>query len=186
MRQIQRVHVQQGAAVSPEHDRVRLCAWRRSSRTGPRSRRRDVLVPFSIRSTPLSSLTRLSLANRAVIALATLITIGAGLWATVSLKQELIPSMDIPVAGVVTVVPGAGPAAVERDVTDPLERSVTYVAGVVGTTSSSASGFSVVTVELDYGTDMTQASQELQQAVRSEEHTSELQSRGHLVCRLLL
>lgn len=113
----------------------------------------------------MSSLTRLSLANRAVIALATLITIGAGLWATVSLKQELIPSMDIPVAGVVTVVPGAGPEAVERDVTDPLERSVTSVEGVVGTTSSSASGFSVVTVELDYGTDMTQASQELQQAI---------------------
>src|SRR5690625_1204440 len=99
MRQIQRVHVQQGAAVSPEHDRVRLCAWRRSSRTSPRSRRRDALVPFLIRNTPLPSLTRLSLANSAVIALATLITIGAGIWATASLKQELIPSQDITVAG---------------------------------------------------------------------------------------
>lgn len=68
-------------------------------------------------------------------------------------------------AGVVTVVPGAGPEAIERDVTDPLERSVESVAGVTGTTSSSASGFSAVTVELEYGTDMTQASQELQQAV---------------------
>src|SRR5207253_8247201 len=31
-----------------------------------------------------------------------------------------------------------------------------------------------------------QAGQYLQQVLRSEEHTSELQSRGHLVCRLLL
>src|SRR5690625_3748598 len=73
--------------------------------------------------------------------------------------------MNIPMAGVVTVVPGAGPEAIERDVTDPLERSVESVEGVTGTTSSSASGFSAVTVELEYGTDMTQASQELQQAV---------------------
>src|SRR5690625_624328 len=148
--------------------------------------------------------------------------------------------MNIPMAGVVTVVPGAGPEAIERDVTDPLERSVESVEGVTRTTSSSATGFSAVTVELEYGTDMTEASQELQQAVnrvtaslpndaepdlnlgsiddmpvvqlaaagsengsdllttlndeiipalegiRSEEHTSELQSRGHLVCRLLL
>lgn len=113
----------------------------------------------------MSSLTRISLANRAVIALATLITIGAGLWATVSLKQELIPSMDIPMAGVVTVAPGAGPESVERDVTDPIERAVDSVEGVNRTTSNSGSGFSVVTVELDYGTDMTQASQELQQAI---------------------
>src|SRR5690625_1077889 len=73
--------------------------------------------------------------------------------------------MNIPMAGVVTVVPGAGPEAIERDVTDPLERSVESVEGVTGTTSSSASGFSAVTVELEYGTDMTEASQELQQAV---------------------
>src|SRR5690625_5675278 len=33
---------------------------------------------------------------------------------------------------------------------------------------------------------ITQVKDDLQKQVRSEEHTSELQSRGHLVCRLLL
>src|SRR5207253_9950433 len=32
--------------------------------------------------------------------------------------------------------------------------------------------------------EVAQAQSELQEALRSEEHTSELQSRGHLVCRL--
>src|SRR5690625_6701839 len=37
--------------------------------------------------------------------------------------------------------------------------------------------------EITWGFDLSRADDELQ---RSEEHTSELQSRGHLVCRLLL
>src|SRR5690625_6459332 len=36
------------------------------------------------------------------------------------------------------------------------------------------------------GVDLNTASAPLLERVRSEEHTSELQSRGHLVCRLLL
>src|SRR5690625_6495327 len=33
---------------------------------------------------------------------------------------------------------------------------------------------------------LSEATGDLKEAIRSEEHTSELQSRGHLVCRLLL
>src|SRR5207253_11502938 len=42
----------------------------------------------------------------------------------------------------------------------------------------------VDTAELDEAADAY--AQQVSEAVRSEEHTSELQSRGHLVCRLLL
>ena len=41
----------------------------------------------------MSLLTRLSLANRMVIALMTLLVVGVGLFATTSLKQEMIPSL---------------------------------------------------------------------------------------------
>src|SRR5690625_5946418 len=50
-------------------------------------------------------------------------------------------------------------------------------------------GWSVVPLEITTGTDLT-APRPItvggQTVERSEEHTSELQSRGHLVCRLLL
>src|SRR5437660_962926 len=42
------------------------------------------------------------------------------------------------------------------------------------------------TVVTKAASEVTQSSATLNASVRSEEHTSELQSRGHLVCRLLL
>lgn len=119
----------------------------------------------------MSRLTRLSLANRAVVTLATLITVVGGFWATMALKQELIPSMDIPMAGIITEAPGSNPEAVERDITTPLERAADGVADVTSTTSDSATGFSVVTVEFEYGTDMSTAQQDLQQAVTRVQNT---------------
>src|SRR5207253_4115200 len=41
-------------------------------------------------------------------------------------------------------------------------------------------------IKLHYDHDFAGAESEFRRAIRSEEHTSELQSRGHLVCRLLL
>src|SRR3712207_8560553 len=56
--------------------------------------------------------------------------------------------------------------------------------GIVGTTANSSTNVSTVSVEFEYGTEIARAEQRVQ--LRSEEHTSELQSRQYLVCRLLL
>ena len=64
-------------------------------------------------------LTRFSLRNRALIALVTVFIMLGGLVALGAMKRELIPSIQIPVAGVVTVVPGAGAGVVEDQVTAP-------------------------------------------------------------------
>ncbi|WP_324654110.1 efflux RND transporter permease subunit [Georgenia sp. H159] len=110
-------------------------------------------------------LARLSLANRAIVALLTAMIIVAGVFSATSLRQELIPSLEIPVAVVVTPQPGAAPDVVEQQVTTVVENAVAGIEGLEGTTSSSTNGLSMVTVELAYGTDMDDAEQELQQAV---------------------
>lgn len=110
-------------------------------------------------------LARTSLANRAVVALATIAIAVFGIVSMGSLKQELIPSLQIPTAAVVAVYPGSAPAIVEQQVTEPLETAARGVDGVEDVTSSSSTGMSVTTVQFTYGTDMDLAAQQLQTAV---------------------
>ena len=110
-------------------------------------------------------LTRFSLRNRALIALVTVFIMLGGLVALGAMKRELIPSIQIPVAGVVTVVPGAGAGVVEDQVTAPVEAAVLGVEGVEKVESTSSAGVSSVTVNLEYGTDLPQAQAKLQRAV---------------------
>lgn len=99
----------------------------------------------------MSRLTRISLTHRAVVMLLTLLTIGFGIYTTTALKQELLPSLTIPRASVIAAYPGAGPEAVEREVTQPLEGAVSAVAGVTSVTSRSSSGVAQVVVEWEFG-----------------------------------
>uniref|UniRef100_UPI0028A6C32F efflux RND transporter permease subunit n=1 Tax=Mobilicoccus sp. TaxID=2034349 RepID=UPI0028A6C32F len=110
-------------------------------------------------------LTRFSLRNRALIALVTVFVMIGGFIALGGMRRELIPPIQIPVAGVVTVVPGAGPGVIEDQVTSPIEAAVLGVEGVEKVESTSSAGLSSVTVNLQYGTDLPQAQAKLQRAV---------------------
>ena len=66
-------------------------------------------------------LTALSLKNRALIALVTIVAAVFGLLGVGSLKQELMPSVQFPAIAVVTSYPGASPDAVNKDVSGPIE-----------------------------------------------------------------
>lgn len=110
-------------------------------------------------------LTELSLRNRALVGLATVIVGIFGVISMTSLKQELIPSLQIPIATVVTPFPGASPGVVEQQVTAPIEAAAKAVSGVTKVTSTSSGGTSAVNVEMDYGTDLPAVQRDLQQAV---------------------
>ncbi|SKC37016.1 efflux RND transporter permease subunit [Krasilnikoviella flava] len=110
-------------------------------------------------------LARLSLANRAVVALATIAIFVFGVMSLGSLKQELIPSLELPAGAVVATYPGASPEVVEQRVTEPLEAAAQSVEGVESIGSSASTGSSVTTVQFEYGTDMDAATQRLQTAV---------------------
>ena len=81
----------------------------------------------------MHTLAKLSLGNRALIALITVfVMLFGGLTAT-GLKQELIPSLQIPSAFVMTSYPGASPQVVEEKVTAPIEQAVLGLQGLEAT-----------------------------------------------------
>ena len=69
-------------------------------------------------------LSKLSLANRAVVALITVIVGAFGFISVGGLKQELIPSIEIPSAAIVTSYPGASPEVVDDQVSQAIEQAV--------------------------------------------------------------
>jgi multidrug efflux pump subunit AcrB len=101
----------------------------------------------------MTSLTRLSLANRMIVGLATLAIIVFGVLATLNLKQELLPSIQVPTAIVTASYPGVSPQIVADDVSEPLERALTGVSGVTKVQSTSSNGIATITVEWEYGLD---------------------------------
>ncbi|MFD6445424.1 efflux RND transporter permease subunit [Promicromonospora sp. NPDC060204] len=110
-------------------------------------------------------LARLSLANRAVVALVTIAIAVFGVLSMTSLKQELIPSLQLPTGIVSAQYPGSSPEVVEEQVTDVIEEAIASVDGVASVRSTASTGISLTTIEFTYGTDMESATQRLQSAV---------------------
>jgi multidrug efflux pump subunit AcrB len=113
----------------------------------------------------LTSLTRLSLANRMIVGLATLAIIVFGVLATVNLKQELLPSIQVPTAFVTASYSGVSPQIVADEVSTPLERAFSGVSGVTKVQSTSTNGLATITVEWDYDLDPDKVVADIQNAV---------------------
>ena len=113
----------------------------------------------------MTSLTRLSLANRMIVGLATLAIIAFGVLATLNLKQELLPSIQVPTAIVTASYPGVSPQIVADDVSTPLERALSGVSGVTKVQSTSTNGIATITVEWEYGLDADQVVGDIRNAV---------------------
>jgi len=106
-----------------------------------------------------------SLRNRALIALVTIVVGLFGGVALTSLKQELIPSLNLPQLFIITSYPGASPEVVNDDVSTPIETAIQGVAGLDSTTATSNANSSTVTAAFSYGTDITTAEQKVQLAI---------------------
>ena len=114
-------------------------------------------------------LAKKSLANRTVVALATIIVAIFGIVSLGGLKQELIPSFETPQAAIVTTYPGASPQVIDAQVSGPLEDAVRQLDGLVSTSATSQNNLSVLRVEFDYGTSTAKVKENLAAAVASVE-----------------
>ncbi|MBW1638031.1 MMPL family transporter [Microbacterium resistens] len=101
----------------------------------------------------MTLLTRLSLANRAVVALFSILVVGIGLWATASTTQELLPSMSQPAAVVAVMKPGASAETLDREVVAPLSDALSAVGDVEEVRANASSGSGQVTVTWKFGAD---------------------------------
>ncbi|WP_456286724.1 efflux RND transporter permease subunit [Microbacterium sp. JZ70] len=113
----------------------------------------------------MSKLAVLSLKNRALIALITICAAVFGGLSLTSLKQELIPSIELPTLVVMTTYPGASPEVVESDVSTPIETAVQGVAGLESTMATSTTDASIVQATFAYGSNLATAEQKMQQAI---------------------
>lgn len=107
----------------------------------------------------------LSLKNRALIALVTIVAAIFGGLALTSLKQELIPSIEFPQLSVVTTYPGASPDVVNNDVSTPIETAIQGIPGLESTTATSTTNASIIQASFTYGTDLATAEQKILQAI---------------------
>ncbi len=126
-----------------------------------------VKKPPTLGDISLFRLSRISLANRSVVALLTIIVAAFGFISLGSLKQELIPSFEVPQAAIVTAYPGASPEVVDNQISKPIEEGVRTLKGLVNSTSTSQSNLSVVRVEFDYGTKTAQVEEDLNNLLAS-------------------
>ncbi len=83
----------------------------------------------------------------------------------VALPINLLPSIDIPVVTVMTVLPGASPEVMESDVTDAIESAVGTIEGIEQLTSYSGQGISLVTVTFTLERDIDVAAQDVRDKV---------------------
>lgn len=108
-------------------------------------------------------LTRLALRNPILILMMSLMVIALGAVAVDSLAVDLFPDINIPVVRVATFYTGAGPADIEKSITEPIERAVAATPGVDRVESTSKQGVSLVSVWFNYGTNLDNAQFEVQQ-----------------------
>src|SRR5438105_8398440 len=110
-------------------------------------------------------LTRLALRNPVLILMMSLMVIALGAVALDRLPVDLFPNINIPVIRVATFYAGAGPADIEKSITQPIERAVSASPGVDRVESTSKQGFSVIGVWFNYGVNLDNAQFEVSQRV---------------------
>jgi multidrug efflux pump subunit AcrB len=89
----------------------------------------------------------------------------SGLYAILEIPKENSPSINIAIASVVTLLPGASSADMETLVTDKLEDQIAGISNIDTVKSTSGDGVSSIIVQFNANADINQSIQDLRDAV---------------------
>ncbi len=88
-----------------------------------------------------------------------------GAFALMRLAIDLLPKLEPPAISVVTIYPGASAEDVEQKVTKLIEEQVSTINNVSKVTSTSKDNISIITVTFTWGTDITEATNDIRDAI---------------------
>lgn len=107
----------------------------------------------------LNKIIHFSLHNRVVVLVAALLLLLGGFYTAKNMEIDVFPDLNAPTVVVMTEANGMASEEVERLVTFPIEAAVNGATDVRRVRSSSTTGFSVIWVEFEWGTDIYRARQ---------------------------
>ncbi len=103
----------------------------------------------------LDTLIRFSLRHRFVIVAISIVVAVYGGYAMTQLPVDVLPSLDRPTVTIFAERDGLAPEEIESLVTYPIERGINGAPGIVNLRSVSSLGLGIVSVEFDWGTDIS-------------------------------
>ena len=111
------------------------------------------------------NLASLSIKRPVATAMLLVMVIVLGLFSLTSIPMDLMPSIELPIAMVMTTYSNTSPEEIENMVTKPLESALASVQGLEALISYSMEGMSVVAVQFTMDTDMDFASLDMREKI---------------------
>jgi hydrophobic/amphiphilic exporter-1 (mainly G- bacteria), HAE1 family len=88
-----------------------------------------------------------------------------GIYSLVNLPIDVYPEIEFPAISVVTTYVGASSADIESNISKPIENSLNTVDNLKEISSVSRDNMSIVILEFDFGTDLSEASNDIRDAI---------------------
>ena len=114
----------------------------------------------------MSWLTKVALKRRWLTFLLVALLVGASIYATINLKMELIPDIQVPVISIISQYPQASPKTVMDKVTIPIEDAIRGMGSLKHIQSTSAENLSFIILDFEYGTDMEAVKKDIEQRLQ--------------------